>query len=52
MALSLFSIRGFEYFYIGMATVVGITALRMVVAYPIARMCGPVRFDAPQGGLH
>ena len=50
MALSLFSIRGFEYFYIGIATVVGITALRMVVAYPIARMCGPVRFDAPQGG--
>jgi GNAT superfamily N-acetyltransferase len=49
-ALSLFSLRGIEFFFIGMAVVAGITALRMLVAYPIARMSGPVRFDAPQGG--
>jgi GNAT superfamily N-acetyltransferase len=49
-ALSLFSVRGIEFFFVGMAMVAGITALRMVVAYPIARMSGPVRFDAPQGG--
>lgn len=49
-ALSLFSLRGIEFFFIGMAMVAGITALRMLVAYPIARMSGPVRFDAPQGG--
>jgi hypothetical protein len=33
-----------------MTMVTGITALRMLVAYPIARASGPVRFDAPQGG--
>ncbi len=49
-ALSLFSLRGVEFFFIGMAVVAGITALRMLVAYPIARLSGPVRFDAPQGG--
>ena len=49
-AMSLFSVRGFEFFVTGMAVVGGITALRMLVAYPIARMSGPVRFDAPQGG--
>lgn len=49
-ALSLFSLRGIEFFFIGMAMVTGITALRMLVAFPIARMSGPVRFDAPQGG--
>ena len=49
-ALSLFSLRGIEFFFIGMAIVAGITALRMLVAYPIARVSGPVRFDAPQGG--
>jgi hypothetical protein len=49
-ALSLFSLRGIEFSYIAMAMVAGITALRMVVAYPIARGSGPVRFDTPQGG--
>jgi GNAT superfamily N-acetyltransferase len=49
-ALSLFSLRGTEFFLIGMTMVAGITALRIVVAYPIARMYGPVRFDVPQGG--
>jgi hypothetical protein len=49
-ALSLFSLRGVEFFYLGTAMVAGITALRMLVAYPIARISGPVRFDAPQGG--
>jgi len=50
MALSLFSLRGFTYFTVGSAVVTGITALRMALSYPIARMSGPVRFDAPQGG--
>jgi ribosomal protein S18 acetylase RimI-like enzyme len=50
MALSLFSLRGREFFFVGMAVVTGISALRMLVAYPMARMFGPVRFDAPQGG--
>ncbi|MFP4010422.1 MAG: GNAT family N-acetyltransferase [Spirochaetaceae bacterium] len=49
-ALSLFSVRGVEFFFVGMAAVTAITALRMLVAYPIARLSGPVRFDAPQGG--
>ncbi|MFP4377180.1 MAG: GNAT family N-acetyltransferase [Spirochaetales bacterium] len=49
-ALSLFSLRGTEFFWIGTAMVAGITALRLLVAYPIARTSGPVRFDAPQGG--
>jgi GNAT superfamily N-acetyltransferase len=49
-ALSLFSVRGVEFFYVGTAMVAGITALRMLVAYPVARLSGPVRFDAPQGG--
>jgi len=49
-ALSLFSLRGTEFLLVGMAMVAGITVLRMLVAYPIARMSGPVRFDAPQGG--
>ena len=49
-AMSLFSLRGVGFFYIATATVSGITALRMLVAYPLARMSGPVRFDAPQGG--
>lgn len=49
-ALSLFSLRGIDFFSIATAMVAGITALRMLVAYPIARFYGPVRFDAPQGG--
>lgn len=49
-ALSLFSLRGMEFFVMGMLMVGGITGLRMLVAYPIARLSGPVRFDAPQGG--
>jgi GNAT superfamily N-acetyltransferase len=49
-AMSLFSVRGFEFFITAMVVVAGITALRMLVAYPFARMSGPVRFDAPQGG--
>jgi GNAT superfamily N-acetyltransferase len=50
-ALSLFSLRGIEFFWIGMAMVAGVTAVRLLVAYPIARASGPVRFDAPQGGI-
>lgn len=50
MALSLFSLRGLEFFALGTAMVAGITALRMIVAYPFARSYGPVRFDPPQGG--
>ena len=49
-ALSLFSLRGTEFLFVGVATVAGITALRLLVAYPLARLSGPVRFDAPQGG--
>jgi len=49
-AISLFSLRGIKFFYLALAMVSGITVLRMMVAYPIARLSGPVRFDAPQGG--
>lgn len=49
-ALSLFSLRGIELFYLAIVMVSGVTVLRMLVAYPIARLSGPVRFDAPQGG--
>jgi hypothetical protein len=39
-----------EFFYLATAMVFGLTVLRMAVAFPIARLSGPVRFDAPQGG--
>ncbi|KAL3791026.1 hypothetical protein HJC23_003015 [Cyclotella cryptica] len=50
-SLSLFSLRGgTEFLLTGIAVVAGITALRMALAYPIARMYGPVRFNRPEGG--
>lgn len=50
MALSLFSLRGIEYFYVATSMVVIATFLRIIVSYPITRSYGKVRFDAAQGG--
>lgn len=49
-ALSLFSLRGIEFFFTALIAVPAVTLLRILVAYPVARRYGPVRFDAPQGG--
>lgn len=49
-ALSLFSLRGLEFLLVGLAVVPGVAVVRLLAAYPFARLAGPVRFDAPQGG--
>ncbi len=49
-SLSLFSLRGLDFFWIALAMVPAVTLIRMVVAFPFARRYGPVRYDAPQGG--
>ena len=49
-SLSLFSLRGVDFFWIALAMVPAVTLVRIIVAYPFARQYGPVRFDAPQGG--
>jgi len=49
-AVSLFSIKGLEYFYFGLIAVVGITCLRILFNYPFARLFGKVKFNHSQGG--
>jgi ribosomal protein S18 acetylase RimI-like enzyme len=48
-ALSLFSLRGFEYFYVALSMVMITTVLRIALPYLVVRRYGKVRFDAPQG---
>lgn len=50
-SLSLFSLRGIEYFIAASIMVPLVTLVRMMVSYPVVRMFGKVRWDAPQGGL-
>lgn len=50
-SLSLFSLRGLEYFMAATVMVFSVTLVRIIVSFPFARLSGPVRFDAPQGGL-
>lgn len=49
-SLSLFTLRGVEFFWIALAMVPAVTFVRMIAGYPLARRYGPVRYDAPQGG--
>lgn len=50
-ALSLFGVLSIEFLLVAMIIVLGTTLLRMIVAYPIARTYGPVRFKPSQGGF-
>lgn len=50
-SISLFGVRGLEFLFLSLLTVIGLTLLRMLIAYPIARSYGKVRFVPSQGGL-
>lgn len=47
--LSLFSIRGTDFLRDATLLVTATVAVRMLVSYPITRLYGKVRWDAPQG---
>lgn len=49
-SISLFGVRGIEFLFLSLLTVIGFTLLRMLVAYPVARSYGKVRFLPSQGG--
>ena len=49
-SISLFGVRGIEFLFLSLLTVIGLTLLRLLVAYPIARSYGKVRFLPSQGG--
>lgn len=49
--LALFGVRSIDFLVIALITVLGITLLRIMVAYPIARTYGPVRFMPSRGGF-
>ena len=50
LALSLFGLRGGDTLWIATATLVGVTGMRMLIEYLLARSYGPLRWNAPQGG--
>ena len=50
-SLTLFGLRGIEFLWIVIATVLSISWIRVIVAYPIARLYGKVKFIAPSGGF-
>lgn len=49
--LALYGFRSFDFLLIAVSTVLAVTIIRMVVAYPIARTYGPVRFMPSRGGF-
>jgi ribosomal protein S18 acetylase RimI-like enzyme len=49
--LSLYGVRSIEFLFIAIFTLFGITALRMIIAYPLARRYGAVRFMPSRGGF-
>ncbi|MFP4186793.1 MAG: GNAT family N-acetyltransferase [Acholeplasmataceae bacterium] len=49
--LALYGLRSLDFLFVALITVVGITTLRLLIAYPIARRYGPVRFMPSQGGF-
>jgi len=49
-SIALFGLREIEFLLITIIMVVSITAIRMIIAYPIARASGKVRFMPSQGG--
>jgi ribosomal protein S18 acetylase RimI-like enzyme len=50
-SLTLFGLRGIEFLWTVIATVLSISWIRVIVAYPIARLYGKVKFIAPRGGF-
>jgi GNAT superfamily N-acetyltransferase len=50
-SLPLFGIRSTEFLVISLIVVPSVTILRMLIAFPIARTYGPVRFMVSQGGF-
>ena len=50
-SLSLFGFRGIEFLFFSVMTVLGLTLLRMLVAFPIAISYGKVKFVPSQGGV-
>jgi ribosomal protein S18 acetylase RimI-like enzyme len=49
-SIALFGVRDMTFLLITMIMVVSITVIRMIIAYPIARASGKVRFMPSQGG--
>ena len=49
--LALYGVRSIEFLIVALITVIGITLLRLIVAFPIARLYGPVRFMPSRGGF-
>jgi ribosomal protein S18 acetylase RimI-like enzyme len=49
-SIALFGLRDIQFLYITILMVLSITILRILVAYPIARTSGKVRFMPSQGG--
>jgi ribosomal protein S18 acetylase RimI-like enzyme len=50
-SLSLFGLRDFQFLIDAVIVVVSVTVLRILVAYPVARSSGKVRFMPSQGGF-
>lgn len=50
-SVALYGLRSLEFLMIVVSYVLGVTLLRMMVAYPIARLSGPVRFKPSSGGF-
>lgn len=51
ISMSLFGLKGIEFLFLSLLTVIGITLLRIFVSYPIARAYGKVKFLPSQGGV-
>jgi GNAT superfamily N-acetyltransferase len=49
-ALGLFGLRGIETLLIMISTLLGVTGMRILLEYVVARSYGPLRWNAPQGG--
>ena len=50
LALGLFGLRGIETLLITIPTLLGVTGMRILLEYVVARSYGPLRWNAPQGG--
>jgi ribosomal protein S18 acetylase RimI-like enzyme len=51
LSIALFGLRDLEFLFIAVIMVLSVTAIRMLVAYPVARAYGKVRFMPSQGGF-
>lgn len=50
-SVALFGLRDLEFLFFSLLTVLGLTVLRMLVAYPFARTYGKVKFMPSRGGV-